>query len=207
MIRLFGLLLINLDRFIARIEALFNNLRTRAILKYYYIHLIDVKIRGPFKFIPRGKVNMKIGKGTVLLGGDRYCVSSSNPNKFALWDNSELIIGQNCGISATSIACKFKVTIGNNVKIGSGCILHDSDHHSLDPTDRKNSGKDRENAKTGQLVIEDNVFIGANSTILKDVCIGKNSVIAASSVVTKSIPSNQLWGGVPARFIRDLSRD
>jgi acetyltransferase-like isoleucine patch superfamily enzyme len=54
------------------------------------------------------------------------------------------------------------------------------------------------------VIIEDNVFIGAHSTILKGVTIGVNSVIGACSVVTKDIPANQIWAGNPARFIRAL---
>ena len=54
------------------------------------------------------------------------------------------------------------------------------------------------------VIIEDNVFIGARSIILKGVTIGRNSIVGAGSVVTKSIPSNQIWGGNPAKFIRNI---
>jgi len=54
------------------------------------------------------------------------------------------------------------------------------------------------------VIIEDNVFIGAHSLILKGVIIGENSIIGAGSVVTKSIPANQIWGGNPSKFIRNL---
>jgi len=49
-----------------------------------------------------------------------------------------------------------------------------------------------------------NVFIGAHSTILKGVNIGENSIIGSGSVVTKSVPSNEIWGGNPAKFIRNI---
>lgn len=52
--------------------------------------------------------------------------------------------------------------------------------------------------------IEDDVFVGANTTILPGVTIGKNSIVAAGSVVTKSIPQNEVWAGVPACFISTL---
>lgn len=54
------------------------------------------------------------------------------------------------------------------------------------------------------MVIEDNVFIGARCIILKGVTIGENSIVGAGSVVTKSIPANEIWAGNPAKFIRKI---
>jgi len=51
-------------------------------------------------------------------------------------------------------------------------------------------------------IIEDEVWIGANVVVLKGVVIGRNAVIAAGAVVNKSVPPNEIWGGVPARFIK-----
>lgn len=53
----------------------------------------------------------------------------------------------------------------------------------------------------GKIEIGNNCFIGARSTILPNVKIGDKSIIAAGAVVTKSVPSGEVWGGVPARFI------
>lgn len=61
-----------------------------------------------------------------------------------------------------------------------------------------------QNAKTAPIVIGDYVFIGARCMILKGVTIGDRSIVAAGSVVTKSIPADELWGGVPAKFIKKL---
>jgi acetyltransferase-like isoleucine patch superfamily enzyme len=63
---------------------------------------------------------------------------------------------------------------------------------------------DKKHAVKLKVIIEDNVFIGAHSTILKGVTIGKNSVIGACSVVTKNIPPNEIWAGNPAKFIKFL---
>lgn len=54
------------------------------------------------------------------------------------------------------------------------------------------------------VVIGDYVFIGMNSLIVNTVTIGNHAVIAAGSVVTKDIPSGELWGGVPAKFIKKI---
>lgn len=66
------------------------------------------------------------------------------------------------------------------------------------------SKDDQKCKNNAPVVIEDNVFIGARSIILKGVTIGENSIVGAGSVVTRSIPSNQIWGGNPAKFIRNL---
>ena len=59
--------------------------------------------------------------------------------------------------------------------------------------------------KLNNVVIEDNVFIGAHTTILKGVKIGKNSIIGSCSLVSKEIPPNEVWGGNPAKFIKKIN--
>ena len=54
------------------------------------------------------------------------------------------------------------------------------------------------------MIIEDNVFIGAHSTILKGVRISKNSIVGACSVVSKNIPPNEIWAGNPIKFIKKI---
>lgn len=58
--------------------------------------------------------------------------------------------------------------------------------------------------KIGQVIIGDNVFIGAGATILPNVIIGNNSIIAAGSVVAKSVPENVIVAGNPAKIISDI---
>lgn len=55
--------------------------------------------------------------------------------------------------------------------------------------------------KVGCIILKENCFIGAYSILMPNVVIGKNAVIAAGSVVTKSVPEGEVWGGNPARFI------
>lgn len=56
----------------------------------------------------------------------------------------------------------------------------------------------------GEIKIGNNVFFGNNCIILPNVTIGDNVVIGAGSVVTKNIPSNTVWGGVPAKYIKSI---
>ena len=116
--------------------------------------------------------------------------------------NAEIVIGDNVGMSSTVLWSHEKITIGNNVKIGGNCILIDTDAHNMDYLIRRDKHTDWGISKP--IVIEDDVFIGMNCIILKGVTIGARSVVAAGSVVTKSIPSGCIAGGNPAKVIRSL---
>ncbi len=87
------------------------------------------------------------------------------------------------------------IHIGKNCLIGPGLEVYSSDFHNLDPTLRHTPGA------AAEVVIGDNVFIGARVMILKGVTIGENSVIGAGSVVVKSCPANTIMAGNPAKII------
>lgn len=106
-----------------------------------------------------------------------------------------LLIGNNCGFSGTTIGCFELIQIGNNVRFGANSMITDSDWHNDDP---RSGG-------TKPVIIEDNVWIGYGSIILKGVKIGKNSVIGAGSVVTKNIPPNVIAAGNPCITIKTIS--
>jgi acetyltransferase-like isoleucine patch superfamily enzyme len=123
---------------------------------------------------------------------------------FVIKKNASLIIGSNVGVSGATIVCHRKVIIGNNVKLGGNVCVYDTDFHSINSSERFDIEADQNFTIREEVTIEDGVFIGAHSTILKGVRIGKNSVIGACSLVSKDIPSNEIWGGNPARFIRKI---
>ncbi len=111
-----------------------------------------------------------------------------------------LTIGNNVALSFTAINCVHNVVIKDNVMIGGGTCIYDTDFHPLATVDRLSNNAEKTVSDT--VIIEKNVFIGANCTILKGVSIGNNSIVGACSVVTKSIPPNEIWAGNPAKFIR-----
>ena len=91
------------------------------------------------------------------------------------------------------------IKIHNNVAVASNVtfICHDVMQKVFNHLEPANLVK----KKYGCIEIMDNVFIGSNSTILYDVRIGPNAIVAAGSVVTKDVPSGSVVGGVPAKVI------
>ena len=108
-------------------------------------------------------------------------------------------IGDNCYFNHhCSIGDGGKVTIGNNVLIGPYVGIYTA-QHPLNAQQRLEGWQSVEDISIGN-----NVWIGANSTILSGVKIGNNVVIGAGSVVTKDIPDNFLAYGVPCKLIKRL---
>ena len=102
-----------------------------------------------------------------------------------------LTLGKNFDIGEfTYINSKFGVEIQDDVQIGSHCSIY------------SNSTID---GKKGPIKLHKNSKIGTHSTIMPNVSIGENSIIAAYSFVTKDIPKNQIWFGVPAKFKKNIN--
>ena len=96
----------------------------------------------------------------------------------------------------SEIRCREHISVGNNVSIAYNVLIQDSDYHTM--YDENGNAK----PQTSPIVIEDDVWIGANTIILKGVTLGRGCVVAAGSVVTKSIPAYSLVAGNPARVIK-----
>lgn len=94
-----------------------------------------------------------------------------------------------------------KIIFGDNVMVGPRAGFYTAGH----PTDPAVRTKDLEFGLP--IIVEDNVWVGANTTILPGVTIGKNSIVAAGAVVTKDVPANTIVGGNPARVIREISKE
>ncbi|WP_426007315.1 sugar O-acetyltransferase [Paenarthrobacter sp. NyZ202] len=91
-----------------------------------------------------------------------------------------------------------RVTIGDYCMIGPNTVIS-TVNHPLDPSERR-----KKISLVEAVTIGDDVWIGANCTILPGVTIGSNVVIAAGAVVTKDLPGNCIAAGVPAAVIREL---
>lgn len=149
---------------------------------------------------------IRIGSRVVLCSNSEYTALGVNHPVVlrTLQPGAELIIGDDVGISGGSICCAKRVTIGAATMLGANVTIADTDFHPLAPTNRRYN-KDPDSIVSAEVVIEENVFIGTNSIILKGVRIGRNSVIGAGSVVTKDIPANVVAAGNPCRVLRSLS--
>lgn len=161
----------------------------------------NLKVRGIIKVLVTRRGSLIIGENCVINSGDNYNVIGRQ-QKTTFWVEGKLIIGNNVGMSCAAFICNHEIEIGNYVTIGGNTVIYDTDFHSLDSNIRSDKSQDRINAKWGKVKIEDNVFIGAHTTILKGVTIGSNAIIGACSVITKDIPANEIWAGNPARFIK-----
>lgn len=93
------------------------------------------------------------------------------------------------------------IYVGNNVMFGPNVVLATA-NHPLDPTLRI-----RGYQYARDIVIEDNVWIGANAVVLPGVHIGANSVIGAGSVVSRDVPADSLALGVPCRIVRKIDEE
>lgn len=147
--------------------------------------------------------SIRIGKNGVFCSDSYFNEPGLNhPVNIRLMSaGAKLTIGNQFGISGGSICVQKEVQIGDEVLMGANAFISDTDFHPVAPENRRSS---RENIGSAKVVIGNNVFIGMNAIILKGVSVGDNSIIAAGSVVTRHIPANQIWGGNPAKFLKEI---
>jgi len=117
--------------------------------------------------------------------------------RLEIGESGTLVIGNGTYLNRnTLIVCEDRVEIGKNCKIAWDVIIMDSDLHPI---------SDSSPIVNKPVRIEDDVWIGCRSIVLKGVTIGRGAVIAAGSVVTKDIPPGTIYGGSPAKLIAALN--
>lgn len=176
--------------------------------------LSDTHFLSNFQLHGLDKMNhVEIGK-KCLIGADIFFESN----------NSTIVIGDNVYIGNSKIICKSKITLGNNILIAWGVYIYDHDSHSINYKERRDDisqanfdfinykgnyliNKNWNTVNTKPIIIEDDVWIGFNSIILKGVTIGRGAIIAAGSVVTKDVPAFTIVGGNPAKHIKHINND
>lgn len=175
---------------------------------FNYVLLRIKKVKKGHNLRINGRIGI-YGDGNIIIG-DNVTIHSMprfNPiggvkTLLQTRNGGRIVIGNNVGMSHCAITAYECVEIKDNVLIGSGVRIFDTDFHSLDYDIRigKKPGKPTSKA----IIIDEGAFIGTMSIVLKGVHIGKHSIVGAGSIVTKDIPDQEIWAGNPAKFIRKL---
>lgn len=170
--------------------------RARWYLRAAIVHP-SVRVHHP------GKVIVHRGGGTIIIGRDVTMSPTVAPIELgAIRPGSQLHIG--CGTfinSGVSILAEHYVLIGRGVLIGPHVTILDNQKHGTDPRLR------HEPQESLRVYVGDNVWIGPRAFIMPGVTVGRDSVVAAGSVVTHDVPPGTLVGGAPARVLRTFNLD
>ena len=158
----------------------------RLLAPLYQHRAFSAKIYGSVRMDTPPYRRFSIGKRSVV-------------ESFSCINNAvgDVVIGDytRIGLHCTVIG---PVTIGNHVNLAQGITVSALNHNFEDTRLRI----DEQGVNTSEIVIDDDVWIGANAVITAGVHIGRHSVVAAGAVVTKDVPEYSVVGGVPAKVIR-----
>lgn len=152
-----------------------------------------------YPFVMKGQKYISIGENTSI---DKYgtITASKRTEK-----EPELRIGNDCSIGAfCHITCINKIIINDNVLFGKGVTVTDNSHGHNKPDEIDIAPCRRDIYSKGEVIIEENVWVGDKVTILPGVTIGKGAVIGANSVVTKDVPSFCVVAGNPAKILKTI---
>ena len=168
--------------------------------------------------------NVQIGNNTVITGDYAFKrFRSKQPDAlrigshatmdgahFAVGESGKISIGDYCYFTNAVLLCELELRIGDYVVIGWNATLADTDFHPLAPAERiadalacspLGQGRPRPKLARNPVVIEDDVWIGPNATILKGVRIGAGAWIEAGSLVTRAVPPRSRVLGNPAQIV------
>jgi len=132
---------------------------------------------------------------------------------FDLGENGRMSAGDFCYFTNAVLLCELEIRVGNYVVIGWNTTVTDTDFHPLSPAERiadaiacspLGKGRPRPPVLKQPVIIEDNVWIGPNATILKGVRIGAGAFVEAGSLVTRDVPPRARVLGNPAQVIGEV---
>lgn len=191
-------------KIIKTVKRKFQNIYNRNVFKKNKVDIAsDFTIKG-YLFV-RNEGQMHVGNNFRANSGKNYnIIGGDHRTNIIVSENGKLVIGNNVGMSNGSIYCSNNIKIGDNVLLGGGVKIYDTDFHSIKYEERM---KSCDRGLTRPVTIGEGAFIGAHTIILKGVTIGDRSVVGAGSVVTKNIPPNEVWAGNPVKFIKKITVD
>lgn len=159
-----------------------------------------LRVRGPLRIHCHRTGRIRIGDHCRIQSG-----FAGNPvggsGRMSLWvgPGATLTLGDRVGLSNSTIVCLQSVTIEDDVFLGGGSQVYDTDFHSLDPHERMAPGNP--GSRTAAVVIHRRAFVGGHAILLKGSSVGEAAVLGAGSVARSAIPALQIWAGNPARFL------
>jgi acetyltransferase-like isoleucine patch superfamily enzyme len=171
--------------------------------------------------------NVRLGAGTLITGELAFKrFHSTQPEgltvgahctlngvHFAVGQPGRVRVGDYCYFTNIVLLCELEVCIGNYVMIGWNACIADTDFHPLDPAERiadaiacspLGKGRPRPPITKRPVIIEDDVWIGPNVTVLKGVRIGAGAWVEAGSLVTRDVPPGMRVMGNPAQVIGEV---
>lgn len=166
-------------------------------MKSIFVHFFELYIGGFLRLMP--------GVGGLFFRGLFYkMLFSASGKKLIIYPNVYIIfshkisVGDRVAINVgTYLEGRGGIKMGNNILIGPNVVFATAGHGNS----RTDIPMFQQPVTLGEIVIEDDVWIGANVVINMGVTIHKGCIIAAGSVVTKDVPPYSVYGGVPAKFI------
>lgn len=173
-----------------------RNVLDRVRTLTYQIRFRKKLIFGVNSIIKKGS-EFKLTECAIIIMGN-HCTIKENCYFLLTKPSPRVEIGNYSGVGRNCyFSIKGHLKIGNYVRIGPDVSIIDQSH-SFEPFDLIMN----QPAVIKNITINDDVWIGRGVTLLPGVTIGEGSVIGANSLVNKSIPENEIWGGVPARFLK-----
>jgi acetyltransferase-like isoleucine patch superfamily enzyme len=173
----------------------------------YWTPLFKSRLTGPAaRLYLYGGMPLLLGPLRLSLGANcRVSGQTTLSGRSSTAGTPELRVGSNVDIGwQTTIAVGRRVELGDNVRIAGRAFLAGYPGHPLDPVDRA-AGLPETEDQVGDIVLEDDVWLATGVSVMAGVRIGRGTVVAAGSVVTRDLPAGVLAGGVPATVIRPLS--
>lgn len=134
--------------------------------------------------------------------------------QFALGEKARVTIGDYCYFTNVVLLCELELRIGNYVVLGWNTTISDTDFHPLAPAERiadaiacspLGKGRPRPEIARMPVIIENDVWIGPNATILKGVRVGAGAFVEAGSMVTRDVPPRARIMGNPAQIIGEVT--
>lgn len=181
-------------------------------MKIYKILLKLMKVKYGKKLSLKGMPVIINKKGACMDIGENVIIKSSFlSNLVGLYsrtiiitrtNNAKIKIGNNVGISGSTIYARKEITIGDNTLIGGNVKILDNDFHPLEIEARNKDEKEKILSKP--IKIGNNCFIGCNSIILKGTELGNGCIVGAGAVVSGKFESNSVIAGNPGKVVKKL---